>query len=345
MGVLVASGSAGSAVTSAERDPDASSADGGVAGIRTSSRPAAPWHSKQEQVQPRPVAQRSVLTPQDAAPKYGIPATALDAYRRAEAVSARTAPGCHLDWAMLAGIGKVESGHANDGDLAANGDLLNEIYGPALDGSPNRAAIRDGAGWMRAAGPMQFLPSTWDKWGADGNADGRADPQNMYDSALATGRYLCGAGRNLHDGVDLQQAILTYNHSADYVDLVLSWARTYHNGGGPIPDRPGSVAENSRASGGAPQSPDVVAPEQPPASEPPPAPTPSPRPQPPEDGGSDEPPAPARPAPEPPKKPLLPEPVHNVLPPPVRDQLRPVEDGLARTIHSPLSMLTPKHER
>lgn len=340
VGMLVASGSTGSAVTSAEEKSNALAADGGAVGTRTSP----PVLAKQGSAEPRPAAQRTVSDQPKAGPKYGIPATALDAYRRAGAVSERTTQGCHLDWAVLAGIGKVESGHANDGDLAANGDVLTGIYGPALDGSPSRAAVRDGSGWSRAAGPMQFLPSTWDRWAVDGNADGHADPQNMYDSALAAGRYLCADGRNLRDGADLRQAILSYNHSAEYVELVLSWAQSYAGGGSPIPDSPGSVAEDSKASGGVPRPPDAVAPGSVPVPANPPAAAPSPEPEHPQDGDSGKPPARKFPAPEAPDDdqqpepthPILPPPVHRVLPPPLRDQLHPVEDGLSRTIPSAL---------
>ena len=34
---------------------------------------------------------------------------------------------------------------------------------------------------------MQFIPSTWSRYAADGNGDGVADPQNLYDAAHAAG--------------------------------------------------------------------------------------------------------------------------------------------------------------
>lgn len=47
---------------------------------------------------------------------------------------------------------------------------------------------------------MQFIPSTWSNggpdgtgWGADGNGDGKKDPHNVFDAALAAGGYLCAA--------------------------------------------------------------------------------------------------------------------------------------------------------
>ena len=32
---------------------------------------------------------------------------------------------------------------------------------------------------------MQFIPSTWKQYASDGNGDGKSDPQNAYDAAMA----------------------------------------------------------------------------------------------------------------------------------------------------------------
>jgi len=66
--------------------------------------------------------------------------------------------------------------------------------------------------WDRAVGPFQFIPSTWARWKADGNADGVADPQNIEDAALAAGRYLCAGGTNLADGTGWWRTILSYDN-------------------------------------------------------------------------------------------------------------------------------------
>ena len=44
---------------------------------------------------------------------------------------------------------------------------------------------------------MQFIPSTWMIYGADGNGDGIKDPFNIFDAALAAANYLCDAGGDL----------------------------------------------------------------------------------------------------------------------------------------------------
>ncbi|RAG81350.1 hypothetical protein DN069_33300, partial [Streptacidiphilus pinicola] len=159
-----------------------------------------------------------------------IPALVLTAYLDAQHAVAGSDPGCHLTWQVLAGIGEVESGQANNGDLTNDGTTRSPILGPLLDGTGGNAAIpAAGGGWARAEGPMQFLPSTWTQWGVDGNGDGKADPNNVFDAALAAGHYLCAQGRDLAQPSDLDAAILSYNHSPSYLATVTAWIRFYEN--------------------------------------------------------------------------------------------------------------------
>lgn len=182
------------------------------------------------------------------AAEAGIPATVLDAYRQAEAAVARSTPGCGLDWQVLAAIGKVESGHASGGRVDADGNTLNRITGPQLNGNGfARILDTDGGRWDgdpvfdRAVGPMQFIPSTWAMWGADGNGDGVKDPNNVYDAALAAGNYLCAGGRDLTTEDGLNRALLSYNHSWDYVRTVRSWLDFYYEGTHEVPDGTGRL--------------------------------------------------------------------------------------------------------
>ena len=77
---------------------------------------------------------------------------------------------------------------------------------------------------------MQFIPSTWVRWGADGNGDGKKDPSNIFDATLAAGRYLCADGRNLSTLPGLDAAVLSYNHSQPYLQTVLAWGMAYRDG-------------------------------------------------------------------------------------------------------------------
>lgn len=169
-----------------------------------------------------------------------IPAMALSAYRNAEAMMARADPACGISWNLLAGIGRIESMHANGGATDARGNPIQPIYGPALDGTlPGNEIIVAGSqagrvSYARAMGPMQFLPGTWSRFASDGDGDGKADPQNLYDSSLAAARYLCSGNLNLRDPSQVMTAILRYNNSVAYARNVLGWAGAYATGVAPV---------------------------------------------------------------------------------------------------------------
>src|SRR6202008_3817201 len=88
--------------------------------------------------------------------------------------------------------------------------------------------------YARAMGPMQFLPGTWSRYASDGNGDGKADVQNVFDASLAAARYLCSGGLNLRDQSQVMAAILRYNTSMPYAQNVLGWAAAYATGVIPV---------------------------------------------------------------------------------------------------------------
>ncbi|HET7329134.1 MAG TPA: lytic murein transglycosylase, partial [Nocardioidaceae bacterium] len=169
-----------------------------------------------------------------------IPAAALTAYRQAAATLAHSDPSCNIDWALMAGIGRVESDHGRYGGarVAANGKTYPHILGVALDGSPGVAAIADTDGgtldsdttWDRAVGPMQFIPGTWAVVAADGDGDGERDPHDLDDAALAAGAYLCAGDRDVSTRAGAEAAVFSYNQSDEYVAMVLAIADAYRNG-------------------------------------------------------------------------------------------------------------------
>jgi membrane-bound lytic murein transglycosylase B len=191
------------------------------------------------------IAATTAISPQPAAivnapGTLGIPAMALSAYRNAERIMAAASPGCGVSWNLLAGIGRIESMHANGGATDASGTAVRPIFGPALDGSlPGNEVIvqnrlADRVAYARAMGPMQFLPGTWSRYASDGDGDGKAEVQNLYDSTLAAARYLCSGNLNLRDPSGVMSAILRYNNSVAYARNVLGWAAAYATGVVPI---------------------------------------------------------------------------------------------------------------
>jgi membrane-bound lytic murein transglycosylase B len=170
-------------------------------------------------------------------PGTDIPRIVLDAYRKAAAFVQQQ--GCKLPWNALAGIGEVESHHgrAQGAQLTIDGDLIPHILGPALNGQNGTALIPASDGgrfdgdplYAHAVGPMQILPSTWAVIGRDGNGDGIADPNNIYDATLAAAAYLCRAAPpdKLDTDAALSQAFFSYNHSDAYVAEVLALTHAY----------------------------------------------------------------------------------------------------------------------
>jgi hypothetical protein len=125
-----------------------------------------------------------------------IPPRYLNLYRQA-------AVRYGLDWAILAGIGKVECDHGRDPDPSCT-----------KEGAVNSAG---------AGGPAQFLASTWTVYGVDGDGDGRADRWDPPDAIFAMANYLRASGAP----GDYRKAIFAYNHARWYVTEVEHWASVY----------------------------------------------------------------------------------------------------------------------
>jgi murein DD-endopeptidase MepM/ murein hydrolase activator NlpD len=100
-----------------------------------------------------------------------------------------------IPWQVLGAINKIESNFGRN-------------MGPSSAGA---------IGWM------QFMPSTWLRWGVDANGDGVADPWNPTDAVFSAARYLAAAGGTS----DLYRGVYAYNHADWYVNEVLSLADLY----------------------------------------------------------------------------------------------------------------------
>jgi murein DD-endopeptidase MepM/ murein hydrolase activator NlpD len=104
-----------------------------------------------------------------------------------------------IPWQVLASINKIESNFGQN-------------MGPSSAGA---------VGWM------QFMPSTWLRWGVDADGDGIADPWNATDAIYAAARYLAAAGGQ----TDIARGVFAYNHADWYVREVLDLAQVYGQGG------------------------------------------------------------------------------------------------------------------
>jgi murein DD-endopeptidase MepM/ murein hydrolase activator NlpD len=97
-----------------------------------------------------------------------------------------------VPWQVLGAINKIESNFGSN-------------MGPSSAGA---------LGWM------QFIPSSWMRWGMDGDGNGLADPWDPQDAVFSAARYLAAAGAQQ----DLARAIFAYNHADWYVEDVLELA-------------------------------------------------------------------------------------------------------------------------
>jgi hypothetical protein len=157
---------------------------------------------------PKPARNPSVGQPGPSqAAAAEIPRHYLALYRQAGRGQVwRTRQGSRfVAWAVLAGIGKVESDHGRSS-------------APGVRGGVNRFGC--------CAGPMQFNltngpPSTWDTYG-------RGSPYDPTDAIPAAARLLRANGAP----GQLDQALYAYNHSWPYVAKVKQLARRYARGGG-----------------------------------------------------------------------------------------------------------------
>jgi hypothetical protein len=251
----------------------------------------------------------------DSLGQSGIPTAAVNAYVRAAGRLATEDPSCGIRWTLLAAIGRVESNHGRFGGamLRDDGYPTKPIRGIPLDGRPNVALIDDtdrgrldgDTRYDRAVGPMQFIPSTWQSVGVDGNGDGRRDPNNLFDAAYGAARYLCDGDADLRNADARAQAVRRYNNADAYVRVVLNLADMYETGAvqrlPAIGLPPMEPTPPPRPSPGPPPIPDgpigsVPGSEGPSA----PAPQPTPRRPVPPAAPNPAPPAPSRPAPSPP---------------------------------------------
>lgn len=78
------------------------------------------------------------------------------------------------------------------------------------------------ASYAGAQGPMQFIPSTFRRFGVDGDGDGRAVISDVEDAIFSAANYLAKSGANRGA---ITSALYAYNHSSAYVGSVLAIAR------------------------------------------------------------------------------------------------------------------------
>lgn len=249
-GALVAAGSTGSAAPTTDADPTAAAAyhlphlAPAVAPVEPPLVP--PLHAPASRTVHDGSSYGVVRAPIDrdlSAYPGGIadmPPAALAAYQRAASVI-DSAVKCHLDWSVLAGIGRVESDHGTldvaggTHRVTAQGQVRPALFGAPLDGRSGRGRVPDtDAGrldrqrrWDAPVGPMALLPQLWEQVAVDADGDGRRDPQDLDDATLGTAVALCGGGSDLRDARALDRELRSFDNAHGFARVVVAVASRY----------------------------------------------------------------------------------------------------------------------
>ena len=125
------------------------------------------------------------------------------AYLTVYLAAAPTCPG--LPWAVLAGIGRVESDH----------------------GQSTAPGVHSGANYAGAEGPMQFEPATFARYAVNADRPAPLTPYDPADAIYTAAAMLCANGATSGTSTGIRQAIYAYNHAQWYVTDVLAWAARY----------------------------------------------------------------------------------------------------------------------
>jgi hypothetical protein len=143
-----------------------------------------------------------------AASEESIPSNYLALYRRAGRE-------WNVPWNILAGIGYQETRH----------------------GTSQLPGVHSGENYKHAAGPMQFIPATFEWVKEDGNHDGERNRYDPADAIFSAARLLKtnglpGASRGTLktralNATQMHRALRAYNNSEEYVQAVLATANRY----------------------------------------------------------------------------------------------------------------------
>jgi cell wall-associated NlpC family hydrolase len=147
--------------------------------------------------------------------KNSIPANYLAIYRKAGAKYG-------IPWAVLAGIGEVESDHGR----ARLPGVTSSQNGFGAAG-PMQIGIGGAAGNQWGGAPVHGAGLRSGGVATDGDGNGVASVYDPADAVPGAAKYLLAHGAP----GNLPGAIFAYNHLQSYVQGVLSWAGTYTSGG------------------------------------------------------------------------------------------------------------------
>jgi peptidoglycan DL-endopeptidase CwlO len=127
-----------------------------------------------------------------------------------------------VPWAVLAGIGEVESNHGRSTLPGVHSG--SNAFGAA---GPMQIGIGGAAGNTWGGAPVHPASEAVGGVATDGNGDGVASVYEPADAIAGAAKYLMAHGIQ----GNVSAAVFAYNHLTSYVQSVLYWAGLYSTGG------------------------------------------------------------------------------------------------------------------
>ncbi len=131
-----------------------------------------------------------------------------------------------IDWQILAAIHRVETAFSSNVAVSSAGAIGHTQFMKCTWTGWGYTGCAGGLGNANISENIYTDPKMIKKYngeGVDGNGNGKADPLEISDSLSATAKKLEKDGANSSP----EKAVITYNHSQDYVDDVMKHYKAY----------------------------------------------------------------------------------------------------------------------
>ena len=171
----------------------------------------------------------------------GIPSPALAAYQRGAQIIDAADTSCNIPWELIAAIGRVESDHGRYGGNTLTEDGVSKpgIFGIAAERQERHPGHQRHR--RRPAGQRHRSTTAPSARCSSSPRPGRSSRSTPTATASATRRtsttrrwpprvYLCSGNDNLSTRKGQEAAVFRYNHSQEYVNLVLRIMEAYSQG-------------------------------------------------------------------------------------------------------------------
>ena len=163
---------------------------------------------------------RGICPPSPTSPTGTPPPEPASPIRRAS-----SRPPC---WPAWAGSARATAATRAPPSITSVGSIPRcEASGAVRAADTDQGTIDGDPGSDRAVGPMQLSPATWAAHATDGDGDGTANPDDLFDASATTAEVLCAPGTALDTFVPLDRATRALLGESQQSTVALGTARRY----------------------------------------------------------------------------------------------------------------------